>query len=136
MLTATTRARHASAAFLAELRERFGPRFSSVVAVRDQHARGEAPMAPQPPDAVVFARSNDDVLDLVRQCARERVPVIAHGAGSSLEGHLLAVQGGISAARSWGLDRAAVPVERRRQTVELGGQGHREVHHVSTVASG
>jgi D-lactate dehydrogenase (cytochrome) len=46
--------------------------------------------------AVVFAESTQDVQDLVRLCARHKVPVIPYGVGSSLEGHLLAVQGGIS----------------------------------------
>ncbi len=80
----------------AALRARFGERFSTAQAVRDHHGRDESPFAPTPPDAVVFAHGTDDVADAVRLCRAHRVPVIAFGVGSSLEGHLLAVQGGVS----------------------------------------
>lgn len=49
-----------------------------------------------PPDAVVFAESSADVVDAVKLCAQHHVPIIPFGIGSSLEGHLLAVRGGIS----------------------------------------
>ena len=78
------------------LAHRFGAAFSTGMSVRDNHARGESPFVPQPPDAVVFAQTQHDVVDLVRMCAGFAFPVIAHGAGSSLEGQLLAVQGGVS----------------------------------------
>src|SRR5712671_1638518 len=86
----------ASPALLKRLRDRFEDQFSSSESVREQHSRGESPFPPQMPDAVVFARTNDDVVDVVKYCQRNLVPVIAHGAGSSLEGHLLAIYGGIS----------------------------------------
>ncbi len=82
-------------AFLTALQARFGERCSTAAAVRDQHGRDESPFAPLPPDAVVFAQSTDDVAALVALCADWRVPVIAFGVGSSLEGHLLAVAGGV-----------------------------------------
>jgi D-lactate dehydrogenase (cytochrome) len=116
----TTPARHASEALRGVLRERFGAQFSEAMSVRGQHARGEAPMAPQAPDAVVFAQTNDDVVDLVRLCASERVPVIAHGAGSSLEGHLLAVQGGISVDLTQMNRILALDVEDLTVTVQAG----------------
>jgi D-lactate dehydrogenase (cytochrome) len=78
------------------LTERFGTRFSTAAGVRDHHGRDESPYAPMPPDAVVFAESNDDVVAVVRLAAAHRVPVIPYGVGSSIEGHLLAVHGGIS----------------------------------------
>lgn len=78
------------------LREMFGSRFSTAAAVRDQHARGESPFPPAPPDAVVFAESTEDVQAVLALCDAHRVPVIAFGAGSSLEGQLLAVRGGVS----------------------------------------
>jgi D-lactate dehydrogenase (cytochrome) len=65
--------------------------------VREQHGRDESAFTHMPPPAaVVFAESTADVADVVRLAARHRVPVIPFGVGSSLEGHLLAVQGGIS----------------------------------------
>ncbi len=78
------------------LSERFGARFSTAAAVREHHGRDESPYAPMPPDAVVFAESTDDVSAVVVLAAAHRVPVIPYGVGSSIEGHLLAVHGGIS----------------------------------------
>ena len=78
------------------LTERFGARFSTATGVRDHHGRDESPYAPMPPDAVVFAESTDDVAAVVVLAAAHRVPVIPYGVGSSIEGHLLAVHGGIS----------------------------------------
>jgi D-lactate dehydrogenase (cytochrome) len=78
------------------LTKRFGARFSTAAGVRDHHGRDESPYAPMPPDAVVFAESTDDVAAVVVLAAAHRVPVIPYGVGSSIEGHLLAVHGGIS----------------------------------------
>jgi D-lactate dehydrogenase (cytochrome) len=84
-------------AFLAALEARFGGRCSTVTSVREQHGRDESPFtAVPPPSAVVFAESTEDVRDAVRLAAEARVPVIPYGAGTSLEGHLLAIRGGIS----------------------------------------
>ena len=85
------------AALIDTLKSRFGAQFSDAQAVREQHGRDESAFTTVPPPAaVVFAESTQDVADLVRLCARHKVPVIPFGVGSSLEGHLLAVQGGIS----------------------------------------
>ncbi|CAJ3267290.1 glycolate oxidase subunit GlcD [Burkholderia pseudomallei] len=84
------------AAFVDALAARFGARMSVAQAVRAHHGRDESPFDPQLPDAVVFARSADDVRDAVLLCARYDVPLIPYGVGSSLEGHLLAVRGGVS----------------------------------------
>ena len=78
------------------LQARFGARFSQGMAVREQHGRDESIFKVPPPAAVVFAESTQDVQDAVRLCAAHRAPVIAYGAGSSVEGHLLAVRGGVS----------------------------------------
>ena len=83
-------------AFLAALQQRFGAQCSTALAVREQHGRDESVFSVPPPAAVVFAGSTTDVADAVALCAQHRVPVIPFGVGSSLEGHLLAVQGGIS----------------------------------------
>ncbi|AVS94648.1 2-hydroxy-acid oxidase [Paracidovorax avenae] len=83
-------------AFMDALQARFGPQCSLAQAVREQHGRDEGSMQAPPPSAVVFAESTQDVADAVRLAAQHDVPVIPYGAGSSLEGHLLAIQGGIS----------------------------------------
>jgi D-lactate dehydrogenase (cytochrome) len=83
-------------AMLDALRARFGERCSTALAVREQHGRDESPFDVPPPDAVLFAESVDEVAFAVRLAHAHRVPVIPYGVGSSLEGHLLAVQGGIS----------------------------------------
>lgn len=84
------------AAMLASLRARFGERCSTALAVREQHGRDESPFDVPPPDAVVFAESNEEVAFVVGLAAEHKVPVIPYGAGTSLEGHLLAVQAGVS----------------------------------------
>ncbi len=89
-------ARDVPQALLDSLEQRFGAQFSVGTAVRQQHGRDESAFDLPPPAAVVFAQSTQDVSDLVKLAAQYKTPVIPFGAGSSLEGHLLAVQGGIS----------------------------------------
>jgi D-lactate dehydrogenase (cytochrome) len=81
---------------LQALKARFGDRCSTARAVREQHGRDESPFDVPPPEAVVFAESNEDVAAVVALATEHGVPVIPFGVGSSLEGHLLAVQGGVS----------------------------------------
>ena len=81
---------------LAALRGRFGERCSLALAVREQHGRDESPFDVPPPEAVVFCESTEEVAFVVALAQRHAVPVIPFGVGSSLEGHLLAVQGGVS----------------------------------------
>jgi D-lactate dehydrogenase (cytochrome) len=81
---------------LQALKARFGDRCSTARAVREQHGRDESPFDVPPPEAVVFAQSNEDVAAVVALATEHGVPVIPFGVGSSLEGHLLAVQGGVS----------------------------------------
>jgi D-lactate dehydrogenase (cytochrome) len=83
-------------AMLDALSARFGDRCSRSQAVREQHGRDESPFEVPPPDAVVFCESTADVAAAVALAAQHEVPVIPFGVGSSLEGHLLAIHGGIS----------------------------------------
>ncbi|SDV50700.1 FAD-binding oxidoreductase [Chitinasiproducens palmae] len=85
-----------SDALLAELRAAFGPQLSTAPAVREQHGQDESSFIVPPPAAVVFAQSTADVVTAVRRAAWHRAPVIPFGAGSSIEGQILAVHGGIS----------------------------------------
>src|SRR3954462_12121955 len=78
------------------LASRFGAQCSTAMAVREQHGRDESSFECPPPAAVVFAESTQDVADAVKLAAQHDTPIIPFGVGSSLEGHLLAVQGGIS----------------------------------------
>jgi D-lactate dehydrogenase (cytochrome) len=105
---------------LAELRGRFGDRFSIAAAVREHHGRDESPFDAVPPDAVVHALDADEVAFAVHACARRRVPVIPYGVGTSLEGHLLAVQGGISIDLSQMNRVVSINAEDLTATVEPG----------------
>ncbi len=79
-----------------DLKNAFGERFSVAMAVRQHHGRDESSFAVQPPQGVVYANSTADVVRVLELASRYQTPVIAFGVGSSLEGHLLAIQGGIS----------------------------------------
>ena len=81
---------------IALLRTQFGDRFSLANAVREHHGKDESPYPTMLPDAVVFVHSTQEVVSVVTLCNQHGVPLIAYGSGSSLEGHILAVQGGIS----------------------------------------
>ena len=84
-------------ALIDALKARFGQQLSTALVVREQHGRDESAYTTVPPPAaVVFAESTADVADAVKLASDYSVPVIPFGVGSSLEGHLLAVQGGIS----------------------------------------
>ncbi len=78
------------------LKQRFGDRFQTGQALREQHAHTTSYIPCQPPDAVVYPESGTEVGEIVRVCAQHRVPVIPFGVGSSLEGHVNAPSGGIS----------------------------------------
>ena len=89
--------REVPAALIADLKAHFGDRCSTALVVREQHGRDESAYTTVPPPAaVVFAECTDDVSQTVRMAAAFNVPIIPFGVGTSLEGHLLAVQGGIS----------------------------------------
>ena len=81
---------------LTSLRECFGDRLSTTQAMREHHGRDESSYDPMLPDAVVFAHSTAEVAKAVALCNQYKFPVIAYGTGTSLEGHILALQGGLS----------------------------------------
>ena len=83
------------AAFTA-LQDLLGERFSRSISIRDEHGRDEGWHPGHAPEAVVFAHTTEEVSSIVKICAAHAVPVIAYGAGTSLEGQVLAVNGGVS----------------------------------------
>jgi len=78
-----------------ELERLLGERFTVKQAVREQHGRDESHFPPTPPDAVAYPESTEEVSAVVSACARHGVPVIPFGTGTAVEGHVLAVQGGV-----------------------------------------
>ncbi len=91
----TKQERKAADAVITALAARFGNRLVTSQAVREQHAHTTTWIDNQPPDAVVFPQTTEDVQDVVRLCATHRVPVIAFGTGTSLEGQVNAPRGGV-----------------------------------------
>ena len=108
------------AEMLAALQAQFGTRCSTAQAVREQHGRDESPIDAPPPEAVVYCESTEDVAAVVALADRYAVPVIPFGVGSSLEGHLLAVQGGVSIDLSRMNRIVAVQPEDLTVTVQAG----------------
>ena len=90
------RPRDVPQAMIDALKTRFAERCSTALVVREQHGRDESSFDAPPPSAVVFAENTAEVAAVVALAAQYQVPVIPFGIGSSLEGHLLAVQGGVS----------------------------------------
>jgi D-lactate dehydrogenase (cytochrome) len=108
------------AALLDALRQQFAERVSTAQAVREHHGRDESPFDPALPDGVVYARSTEEVQAIVKLCAQHDVPIIPYGNGSSLEGHLLAVQGGLSIDLSEMKDVISINAEDLTVTVQPG----------------
>jgi D-lactate dehydrogenase (cytochrome) len=107
-------------AAISALRDLFGERLSLAAAVREQHGRDESFYPAAPPDAVVFARSTEEVAATVRVCAEHNVPVIPFGTGTALEGGVCALAGGVCIDLS-GMDRILrVSAEDLDVTVEAG----------------
>lgn len=102
------------------LSARFADRLSTSLSLREQHGRGESHHVVALPDAVVFARDTADVVDIVRLCAAHGIPIIPFGAGTSLEGHLAAVRGGLSLDLSRMNDVLRVSAEDLDCTVQAG----------------
>jgi D-lactate dehydrogenase (cytochrome) len=77
------------------LRQRLGDRMSTSAAICEQHGKDESYHTPHAPDAVAFARTTEEVAAIVSLCAQYKTPVIAFGTGTSLEGHVAALKGGV-----------------------------------------
>jgi D-lactate dehydrogenase (cytochrome) len=90
------RNRSAVSAAIRELTAAFGNQVVTSQAVREQHGNTVTWIENQPPDAVVFPQSTEEVQQIVRICAKHGTPIIPFGVGSSLEGHVNAPRGGVS----------------------------------------
>ncbi len=106
--------------FTAALTAMFGERFTTKEAVRAHHGRDESFYDPMPPDAVLYALSTEEVASAVALCRAHRVPVIAFGAGTSLEGHVLATKGGLTIDLSEMNQMVALHAEDLTVTVQAG----------------
>ena len=81
---------------LAELKDLLGNRVTAAEAVREHHSHGEDKLAPALPDLVCFPQSTEEVSRIVRIAAAHGLPIVAFGAGTSLEGHVQAVNGHVA----------------------------------------
>ncbi len=95
-ITALPRKEDAIATVVPILKQRLGDRLQTGAAIREQHGNTTTWILNQPPDAVAFPESTEEVADIVRTCADHGVPIIPFGTGTSLEGHVNAPAGGIS----------------------------------------
>lgn len=80
---------------LQELQKLLGERLSMSNSVREQHGRDESFHASAPPEAVAFVECNEEVAEIVRICVQYQKPIIPFGTGTSLEGHVAALHGGV-----------------------------------------
>ena len=86
----------ALAAALDQIRALLGDRLSTAMPLREQHGKDQTYHPGAPPDAVAFPHATDEVSAIVQICAAHRLPVIAYGTGTSLEGHIAALCGGVT----------------------------------------
>ena len=119
-LKAMARNEQGIAAVVAILGQRLGERFQTGQSMREQHGHTTTYLPNQQPDGVAFAESTEEVQEIVRACAAHRVPVVAFGTGSSLEGHVNAPAGGICIDTSRMNRVVAVHAEDLDCTVEAG----------------
>jgi D-lactate dehydrogenase (cytochrome) len=89
------KAREFDPSVVAELKALLGDRVSTSHAVREHHGKDESYFPYALPDVVVFAKTAEEVRDIVNVCRAHRVPIIPYGVGTSLEGHVLAIYGGV-----------------------------------------
>src|SRR6202049_2119296 len=82
-------------AAIASLHQFLGDRFSTAASVREQHGKDASYHPCVPPDAVAFAQSTAEVSEIVKLCARHKVPIIPFGAGTGVEGNVVALRGGV-----------------------------------------
>ena len=115
-----------------ELRALLGERLTTSRGVREHHGKDESYYPYAPPDAVVFAHSTEEVRDIINICRRHKTPMIPYGVGTSLEGHTLAINGGVCVDLSQMNKVLAIHAEDLDCTVQAGvtrKQLNEEVRH-------
>jgi D-lactate dehydrogenase (cytochrome) len=95
LLAAVESADSAREKAIASLQELLGDRLSRAAPVLEQHGKDASYHPCVPPDAVAFARSTEEVSEIVKLCARHKVPIIPFGTGTGMEGHVVALRGGV-----------------------------------------
>ena len=83
-------------AAISSLQTIFGDRLTTNQVIRDRHGTDESYHAPRAPDAVIFPTTREEVIEIINTCRMHKTPIIPFGVGTSLEGHIAALQGGIS----------------------------------------
>ena len=83
-------------AAIGSLQQLLGDRLSTASSIRKQHGKDASYQRCEPPDAVAFAQSTEEVSDIVKICAQHKVPLIPFGSGTGLEGNVVALRGGVS----------------------------------------
>src|SRR6195256_3233607 len=91
--TATTRLPHG---VIDTARAFLGDRITTNTALREHHSHGQDTQPPVMPDAVAFVETSDEAAKLLALCHAERIPVVPWGAGTSLEGHVTPMRGGVT----------------------------------------
>jgi D-lactate dehydrogenase (cytochrome) len=86
----------AGKAAIESLTQLLGDRLSTTASMREQHGKDASYHRCEPPDAVAFAQSTEEVSDIVKICGQHKVPLIPFGSGTGLEGNVVAVRGGVS----------------------------------------
>jgi D-lactate dehydrogenase (cytochrome) len=112
---------------LATLRALIGDRATAAAVVRDHHSRGESYHAAAPPDIVVYPHTTDEVSRIARACSERNVAIVPFGAGTSLEGQVLALAGGVCIDFSQMQQVLRVSVEDLDATVQA-GVTHRQLN--------
>ncbi len=107
-------------ALLDALRMQFGDRLNTTQAIREHHGKDESAFPIAPPDAVVFPQSTEECVEIVKLCAAHHTNIIPYGVGTSLEGHVLAINGGVCVDMSHMNSILAVNVEDLDCTVQAG----------------
>ena len=105
---------------IAALRAQFGDRLNTTQAIREHHGKDESAFPIAPPDAVVFPQSKDECVAIVKLCATHNTNIIPYGVGTSLEGHVLAIHGGVCVDMSRMNHILAVNIEDLDCTVQAG----------------
>ena len=105
---------------IAALRDKFGDRFTTSQAIREHHGKDESAFPIAAPDAVVFPQTTEEAVALVTLCAAHHTNIIPYGVGTSLEGHVLAIHGGVCVDMSRMNSILAVNVDDLDCTVQAG----------------